>query len=135
MRASRLLPGTLLLVPAVAAAAPARPIESTLPTDDPDFREIVVEFVDRLHAQLGEIETAWQGRELARVASLAHWLKGSGGTAGFGDFTAPAARLERVAKEARLEDVQAGIDELVALASRVVSPVAAAAAGVTETTA
>jgi PAS domain S-box-containing protein len=117
--------------PAIAAPRPAAPpaiggpIESTLPTDDADFCEIVVEFVERLHAQLAEIRAAWGARELARVAALAHWLKGSGGTAGFADFTRPAALLEQAARDGRMSDVQAGVDELVALASRVVAPAAA----------
>ena len=34
--------------------------------------------------------------DLTQLAKLAHWLKGSGGTAGFDDFTAPAAELEQL---------------------------------------
>ena len=75
-------------------------LESTLPIEDPEFLEIVQEFADRLHEQIGEMQKAWERKELSQLASLAHWLKGSGGTAGFNAFTNPAAKLEQLAREA-----------------------------------
>ncbi|HEX8524520.1 MAG TPA: ATP-binding protein [Tepidisphaeraceae bacterium] len=97
-------------------------IRSTLPVEDPDFREVVVEFVDRLHEQLGEMEKAWEEREIDRLATLAHWLKGSGGTAGFPAFTAPAKQLETVAKEMNLREIEKTIGEIKQLAAQVVAP-------------
>jgi HPt (histidine-containing phosphotransfer) domain-containing protein len=35
---------------------------------------------------------------LAELAQLAHWLKGSGGTCGFPQFSQPAKELEQAAK-------------------------------------
>ena len=109
------------------SAAPSRAaartqIQSTLPLDDADFREVVEEFAVRLREQLGNIESAWEQRELARVADLAHWLKGSGGTAGFDAFTSPARRLETLANEHRLDEIEDAINELQQLASQVVTP-------------
>jgi PAS domain S-box-containing protein len=98
------------------------PMESTLPTHDADFREVVVEFVDRLQSQLNEMQSACETGELDRVASLAHWLKGSGGTAGFDAFTIPARRLEQMAKDFNLDQVEQQIDELKQLASQIVVP-------------
>ena len=69
------------------------PISSSLPTDDPEFCEIVVEFVDRLHEQLGAMQEAWERKDLDDWRQLAHWLKGSGGTAGFDALTDPARQL------------------------------------------
>ena len=100
-------------------AIPTGPLKSTLPMDDPDFREVVVEFVDRLGDRLGEIQNAWEQNELQRVAQLAHWLKGSGGTAGFGAFTGPAKKLEALAKGGELEQIATAIEELRELASRI----------------
>ena len=97
-------------------------IQSTLPTEDQDFAEVVDEFVDRLHHQLGAMQSAWEERELDELASLAHWLKGSGGTAGFDAFTRPARRLEELAKGNRLDEIESAIDELQQLASQVVTP-------------
>ena len=38
------------------------------------------------------------------LASLAHWLKGAGGTVGFVEFGAPSLKLETAARESNLED-------------------------------
>jgi HPt (histidine-containing phosphotransfer) domain-containing protein len=90
-----------------------------LATEDPEFLEIVVEFADRLHEQLGKMQQAWEHHELAELASLAHWLKGSGGTAGFPAFTKPAANLEKLARENRPEEIAAALAEVCDLGKRV----------------
>jgi PAS domain S-box-containing protein len=97
-------------------------LESTLPIEDPDFREIVQEFADRLHERIAEMQKAWERQELAQLASLAHWLKGSGGTAGFNAFTDPAAKLEKSAKEMRLDEIAATLADVQDLGRRVVRP-------------
>jgi PAS domain S-box-containing protein len=98
------------------------PIRSSLPTEDPEFCEIVVEFIDRLQKQLGAMQSAWEKQDMAELAGLAHWLKGSGGTAGFGALTDPARKLEILAKERRLEDIEAAIGDLQGLMGRIESP-------------
>jgi PAS domain S-box-containing protein len=107
---------------AAPAAITAGPLKSALPMDDPDFKEVVLEFVDRLGERLDEVQHAWEQRELAQVASIAHWLKGSGGTAGFTAFTAPAKRLEQLAKNQDLDQIASAIEELKDLASRIAVP-------------
>jgi HPt (histidine-containing phosphotransfer) domain-containing protein len=69
------------------------------------------------------MQSALEQRELTRVAQLAHWLKGSGGSAGFNDFTTPARKLEQAAKGGELDDVAESIEELRRLASRIASPI------------
>jgi PAS domain S-box-containing protein len=102
--------------------APGVRLESSLPMDDPDFREVAVEFASRLQSKLDDLQRAWEGRELARVASVAHWIKGSGGTAGFDCFTQPARELEEMARESQLDEIERTIEELCGLASRIVVP-------------
>jgi HPt (histidine-containing phosphotransfer) domain-containing protein len=68
------------------------------------------------------MESAYEQKELMRVAQLAHWLKGSGGSAGFSDFNNPAKRLEQAAKLENLDEIAASIEELRQLASRVAMP-------------
>jgi len=111
---------------ASVSSASGEPLKSSLPTDDPEFCEIVVEFIDRLHRQLGAMQSAWEKHDMAELAGLAHWLKGSGGTAGFGALTDPARRLEQLAKEHRLEDIAAAITDLQGLVGRIQSPTAPA---------
>jgi CheY-like chemotaxis protein/HPt (histidine-containing phosphotransfer) domain-containing protein len=108
------------------------PLLSTLPVDDPEFREIVVEFVEKLNERLNALDAAWERRDLAEVARLAHWLKGSGGTAGFAAFTEPARQLHDWARNGQADRIGDAIAELRRLTARIVipEPVATAGAGV-----
>ena len=125
-------------LPPVAAAAAAaeapvaqdRPhLTSSLPTDDPEFCQIILEFIDRLHEQLSAMEQAWGNQDLSELARLAHWLKGSGGTAGFAALTDPARRLELLAREKRVEEIGSAIKTLQELAEQIEAPAAAAPQG------
>jgi signal transduction histidine kinase/DNA-binding response OmpR family regulator len=103
------------------------PLLSTLPTEDPEFREIVEEFVARLKEQLHAIRQACAAGDFATLAQLAHWLKGAGGTAGFPAFTQPAARLQELAKQQQADRVDAVLSELCELTGRIVVPLAESA--------
>jgi len=95
------------------------PIRSTLPTEDPDFLEIVREFVDRLHSKLDEMHAAWESRDLDQMARLAHWLKGSGGSVGFPMLHDSALKLEMAAKEQRTSDLPPLLQEIRDLTARI----------------
>jgi HPt (histidine-containing phosphotransfer) domain-containing protein len=106
-----------------AHSAPARPpLTSSLPMDDAQFRAIVTGFVQRLHDQLTAMDDAWLGGDLDGLAKLAHWLKGAGGTMGFGAFTEPARTLEQLAKKQQTSDIEATLTELKELADSIVVP-------------
>jgi PAS domain S-box-containing protein len=97
-------------------------MESTLPMDDPEFREIVEEFVERLREKIDAMRDAWQADDFGKLAELAHWLKGSGGTAGFVAFTTPARELECAAKAASKTDAQRALQQLQRLTGRIAMP-------------
>jgi signal transduction histidine kinase/DNA-binding response OmpR family regulator len=97
-------------------------IISSLPCDDEEFREIVEEFIDRMHEKLQAMREASDTGDLALLAQLAHWLKGAGGTAGFSAFTQPAYRLEQAAKERQTDAIGAALEQLTGLCRRVVRP-------------
>jgi CheY-like chemotaxis protein/HPt (histidine-containing phosphotransfer) domain-containing protein len=97
-------------------------LHSTLPTDDPEFCEIVHEFIDHLQEQIEAMQRALEGEDCAELASLAHWLKGAGGTAGFGDFTSPAATLEKLAKANQREQLASAVEVLRNLFRRIERP-------------
>jgi signal transduction histidine kinase/DNA-binding NarL/FixJ family response regulator/HPt (histidine-containing phosphotransfer) domain-containing protein len=101
------------------AREPRPPVVSTLPTDDPDFREIVEEFIERLQTQLMAMQRAFEGDDLPEVSRLAHWLKGAGGTAGFAAFTEPSKRLESLVRDRQCKEIEGAIGELLDLARRV----------------
>ena len=98
------------------------PIESRLPVHDPRFRGIVTRFAERLAQQLVAMDGACGRKDFEELASLAHWLKGAGGTVGFDDFTEPAKHLEELAKAGREEQVGAAMAVLRSLARRMVLP-------------
>ncbi|HWA98862.1 MAG TPA: PAS domain S-box protein, partial [Pirellulales bacterium] len=66
-------------------------LRSKLPIEHAEFREILVEFVEQLSAQLAEMRQAVQRNDFRSLAALAHRLKGTAGSVGFPDFTEPAA--------------------------------------------
>ena len=108
------------LAAASVDTAPQGMVVSTLPTDDPEFLEIVEQFVERLREQLAAMSTALAGKNFRELAALAHWLKGTSGTVGFPAFIGPAQQLERLAREGRTEGLQEVIAELEQMADRIV---------------
>ena len=82
----------------------------------------MAEYIDALDAKIDEMKAAWDSGNLDELARLAHWLKGSGGTAGFGVFEAPATRLESQAKGGASHDAAATIAELRQLHARLIVP-------------
>src|SRR5690606_35788291 len=98
------------------------PLVSSLPIADEEFREIVVGFTERLKSQLRQIQAAWDARRFEELESLAHWLKGAGGTVGFAEFHGPASELEQAAKEADEQAIPLAIEALEHLAARIEVP-------------
>jgi CheY-like chemotaxis protein/HPt (histidine-containing phosphotransfer) domain-containing protein len=85
---------------------------STLPTDDPEIREVVVEFINSIGDRLDAMSTALESEDFDELARLAHALKGSGGTAGYHCFTDPAARIESLAKSRTTTDLEYAFNEI-----------------------
>ena len=84
--------------------------------DHPRLRAVVRKFALQMPERMQAIEQAWSVRDFESLASLAHWLKGSGGTTGFDAFTAPAKTLEELAKaknEQQTAEIVAELRQLV----------------------
>ena len=75
------------------------PIVSSLPMDDPEFRDIATNFVGKLLKKIDEMDKQLTRQNYEELALNAHWLKGSAGTCGFTDFYEPANALETGAKK------------------------------------
>ncbi|HVC96555.1 MAG TPA: ATP-binding protein [Pirellulales bacterium] len=102
----------------IDTAASDAPLISSY-ADDPVMADAVRRFVDRLDGVLDELRLAAAANDLARLASLAHQLKGAAGGYGFDPITAAAAVLERAAKEPADATAAAGaLDELLDLGRR-----------------
>jgi signal transduction histidine kinase/DNA-binding NarL/FixJ family response regulator len=65
------------------AAAADAPIRSTVGSDDPEMRNLVIAFVEKLPEYRGSIESATQSGNWSRVQEVAHKLKGLGGSMGY----------------------------------------------------
>lgn len=100
----------------------SQPVVSALPTDDPEFRQIVVGWVDRLREQLAAMQDAHQRRDFCELGKLAHWLKGAGETVGFREFTVPATELLAMAKDQNEDGTEQALDVLLDIAGRVEVP-------------
>ncbi|MCA9015167.1 MAG: response regulator [Planctomycetaceae bacterium] len=94
------------------------PIVSDLPTEIPQIFVIVEDFIQRLSGKIQEMQAALELKDWSRLADLAHWLKGTGGTAGFSCLTESALQLELVAKRNEQEPAAALLVELTKLAQR-----------------
>ena len=83
--------------------------------NDRELHDVARSFARQVPERLREMEHAWRSRDFITLAQLAHWLKGSGGTAGFADITAPAKLLEELAKQSvgdQIEPVMAQLQHL-----------------------
>ncbi|MFO1321696.1 MAG: ATP-binding protein [Burkholderiales bacterium] len=99
----------------------ATPVKSRL-HDHPRLRVVARKFAEQMPARREAVEAAWRQRDYRTLADLAHWLKGSGGTAGFDVFTKPAKALEALAKERNEHDLEIVVSELLDMADRIVMP-------------
>ena len=95
------------------------PIISSLEFDGPAFLAIIEEFVDQFPERFRRIQAAVNSQDFEGLASLAHRLRGSGGSVGFDCFTEPVWRLEWAARERRGQEIPAALEEIASLAGRV----------------
>jgi CheY-like chemotaxis protein/HPt (histidine-containing phosphotransfer) domain-containing protein len=99
-----------------------RVIESSLPMDQPTFRQVVRSFVAELPEKIGEMQRAYDDGQPEHLAELAHWLKGTAGTVGFDCMTEPARRLQSVARQGASEQIEQCLQELAILADCLTAP-------------
>ncbi|MEM6470441.1 MAG: ATP-binding protein [Planctomycetota bacterium] len=103
-------------------AATADALVSSLPMDDDDFRDVVIDFASRLDGKFNAMELALEREDWQTLGQLAHWLKGTSGTVGFAEFTAPTAALEKVSQANNAEAAKLAIGDLRKLAGRIQVP-------------
>lgn len=97
-------------------------VESSLPMDDPELREIVEDFVPHLENKISEMKAQFIANDFSNLADTAHWLKGSGGTVGFNDFYEPALELEKAAKASAKNEIENHLNHIQALFKRIRIP-------------
>lgn len=98
------------------------PIYSSLPADDEEFAEIIRDFVIAMRAEVERLTTAVKQRDPVGTMTSAHWLKGSGGTAGFAAFTGPAGQVCAAVRRQSWEDIDRNLLSIQDIAARVEVP-------------
>jgi CheY-like chemotaxis protein len=73
---------------------------------NPRLMPIVEKFTRQLENSLNEIDTAVAQNDFDEIRRFAYWLKASGGTMGYGEFTEPAANLETSAKAKQIDVIK-----------------------------
>jgi CheY-like chemotaxis protein/HPt (histidine-containing phosphotransfer) domain-containing protein len=109
--------------PARTPAHSAEPIVSRL-ARHPRLQHVVRSFALQLPGRLQAMDDALARHDIAELESLAHWLKGAGGTVGYDEFFEPARDFEQHAKAADAAAMRTSLAELRGLADRIVVPAA-----------
>ncbi|WP_437230486.1 ATP-binding protein [Planctomicrobium sp. SH661] len=97
-------------------------IQSTLPMDRPRFRAIVRQFGEKLEDEIETMESALQSEDFELLAQRAHWLRGTGGTAGFDAFTRPAQSLEMHAQQKQADQAMLMLEKIREISSLIELP-------------
>ncbi|BHH85199.1 hybrid sensor histidine kinase/response regulator [Desulforhopalus sp. 52FAK] len=103
------------------AIQPSEPVISRF-SEHPKLKKVVQQFADKLPGEIVSLNAAHATGDLAKVANLAHWLKGAAGTVGYDAFTKPAERLEAAAKSEQRNAIPALLTEINTLTANLVSP-------------
>jgi signal transduction histidine kinase/CheY-like chemotaxis protein len=98
-----------------------QPIRSRYETRE-RLRPTIIKFATALRQKVALMNTAIDQEQMEELASLAHWLKGSGGTVGFNEFTEPASELEAFAKQKNQDSARNLVKKLVAMTDAIVLP-------------
>lgn len=96
------------------SSTPAKLISQLL-RDDPGLRDVVADFVRGLDTRLDEMRQAYQRLDWEQLATLAHRLKGAGGSYGYPEISRACAELEMRFRSHETGDFCASLDRLRAL--------------------
>ncbi len=99
----------------------AVPIRSRLAAH-PRLARVAAEFCTKLPSKLDEMQAALDDGHLETLGTLAHWLKGAGGSVGFDALFEPARDLEAAAKAADGAAAGQCLERLRGLSARLESP-------------
>ena len=105
-----------------ATASVPKPVVSRL-ANNARLQPTILNFVEKLDEKVERMEVALEKEDMTELASLAHWLKGAGGTVGYDDFTKPAQELEFCAKATQVEKANQSLKEVKSLVTAIVPPV------------
>ncbi len=95
------------------------PLFSTLSEQEPEFSEIVNQFVTKLPEQIASIDAAFYANDWKKFRETVHNLKGMGGGFGFPQLTKDAAEIEKLLQQQDYAAITPIISELKLLLQRI----------------
>ena len=107
-----------VLSQALPEAADNTPLVSRLAAH-PRLGKVVQRFNESLPGKLDEMSQSLQQRDMAALASLAHWIKGAGGSMGYDELFEPAKALDEAAKVGDADNATRHLAQLRAVAARI----------------
>ncbi len=87
-------------------------LTSLLIEEDPELRDVVEEFVEGLNQRAEELHAAHEQQDWDLLVTLAHRLKGAGGSYGYPDISSLGAEMERQFKAQQAENFATFVDQL-----------------------
>lgn len=87
-------------------------LESSLVRDDPEMADIVEDFVQGLSQRVAELKAANEKMNWEQLASLAHQLKGAGGSYGYPILSELAATMEAQFQQQDARDFESQVQRL-----------------------
>jgi len=90
---------------------------SELLREEPDLHDIVEDFVDGLSDRIVHLKQAFDELDWSQLKTLAHCLKGAGGSYGYPVISRLAAQMEKDFKNHRTNDFDTQIHQLESLAA------------------
>ncbi len=94
--------------------APSKLISQLL-IDDVDLRDVVEEFVAGLDDRIQEISKAFEKLDWDQLGTLAHRLKGAGGSYGYPDLSKLATEMEKAFRNHQGEQFAGWVEQLTRL--------------------
>ena len=93
-------------------AGGGRTLKNELIEKNPKFKVMADEFTKKLQIKVPEMREALNTGDMDTLASLSHWLKGSGGSVGYTDFTLPAKTLENAVLAGETDGLNTPLTEI-----------------------
>lgn len=82
--------------------------------DDPELVAVALDWLEGLTSKLDTISTAIETGDAETVGRVGHAIKGSGGSLGMPEFTAPATELESAAEKGDFDGARRHLQKLIA---------------------
>lgn len=92
-------------------------LTSQLLAEEPDMRDLVEEFVGGLSTRVTEFRDAFSRHDWEMLRTLAHRLKGAGGSYGYPDLSSLGATMEDQFKKQQADEFAEWVRQLDALAA------------------